>query len=251
MWACTVGKLGAGIRRKRPPPPTMERLLSTLKDNLATGVRLYPIFIGLAALTIFIGTSNIAYMFLGLSLLLLIPAVVAFSNFVLPKLLTLLGLPDSTWAVSANTQCLLESTKELGKQAVPMIPSYWLTAATFIAVYLIKNAYDLYNKDTGSADAAKTSARKSQSIIALVAVLVFTVILVVARIGPVFRSTVTRIACESPLGIVVGLGLGYGLAQAIYSYMVDCTGFRNADLFGIAGRIIQVRDNGVACYPVS
>jgi hypothetical protein len=192
------------------------------KDYILALFNSFPIYIALTSIVFFIGSANIAYMFMAISLILIVPAVVA----LLRVAVGAIGFPDWFVKIPATAQN----------------PSYWLTSTVFIISYLFMNAYDLYNKEAPEkAPTHKVAARKSQAVIAMISILAIGLLLVGVRIYG---------AQESIAGVLVGVGAGIGVSYAIYNFMTSCGGLRIADLFGIAGRLEYKNNDGTICYPV-
>jgi hypothetical protein len=218
-------------------------LILAARDHLSTLGSFFPLLVALASLLLFVGSANIAYLFLSIALVLVIPALVGAFNF-------LGGFLPATWPtwltrIPATAGWLSEAA---AAQAQPILsfPSYWMTATVFIITYILMNAADLYNqKPAEGAAATGTTARKSQAVIAMITTIIIGLILMYSRIFA------TRQPAESVLGLLLGVGLGIFAASAIYTFMVDCGGLRVTDLFGIANRLQPSGKDGSVCYPVA
>jgi hypothetical protein len=213
----------------------IEDILFTLRQNFKHGLDVLPLSIGIISFFIFVGTFNMAHLFMAINLLLILPIVMYFVNLLAPKVFTLLKLPEALWQAAPSESFL----------------AYWPPATAFVISYIFMNAYDLYNlpeappKDKtlrGEYD-AKVSARKAHSAFAMAATLLIGILLLGWR---AYSGT------DSALGFVIGTGFGVGTAVAIYRFMVGCgLGLRNSDVFGISTRIVPSNQDGVACYPVA
>lgn len=143
----------------------------------------------------------------------------------------------------------IDGPKVEGAELEPVVASSWVAMVSFFIGYLVTNAIKLHNYEsiedsTDSNDNIRITNRKSQAIIAIVAIIIFSSIALVYR----YKS-----GCESKAGMIP-TSLLFGWAGYGWYKLQSCSGDdRLADLFGIANRLLQpdATNNGpIACVPI-
>lgn len=158
------------------------------------------------------------------------------------------GGDDSLWSVPNGASCtLFEAVSETPFESKNSVPTTWTVMTTFFFVYLICNAFDIYNRPVPkSADPISVNARKTRcgvSIFILILILIF----VLAG-----RYTVTN--CETPIGILFGTALGIYTGYLWYTFLRSCGMGQFDDIFGISNRLLSREAAGDSapkvCVPV-
>lgn len=192
------------------------------------------------------GNLNLLFFFVGLGIV--APLVSFLSNIALEFLFTKLSVPPNLWQMAAGNaeQCILftKTTSSLA-ETMNVVPSYWITMMAFFFTYLFTNALDLYNKQSSSkASTAAVDARKSQTMISMITIIITGIIFTIFRFST---------GCESGLGVTVSLVIGVLLANGWHAFMRQCGLGRLDDVFGISNRLLPLQsyegpDNTV-CVP--
>jgi len=140
----------------------------------------------------------------------------------------------------------IDSPPIVGAELEPVVASSWVAMVSFFIGYLVTNAIKLHNYESieESKESSRITNRKSQAIIAIVAIIIFSAIALVYR----YKS-----GCESKAGMIP-TSLLFGWAGYGWYKLQSCSGDdRLADLFGIANRLLQpeATNNGpIACVPI-
>jgi len=155
---------------------------------------------------------------------------------------------DSLWSIPNGSSCtLFETISETPLNSMNSVPTTWTVMTTFFFVYLICNAFEIYNRPVPkSADPISVNARKTRcgvSIFILILMLVF----VLAG-----RYTVSN--CETPIGILFGTALGVYTGYLWHSFLRACGMGKFDDIFGISNRLLSREAAGDSapkvCVPV-
>ena len=143
----------------------------------------------------------------------------------------------------------IDGSEVEGAELEPVVASSWVAMVSFFIGYLVTNAIKLHNyesieESTESKDSSRITNRKSQAIVAIVAIIIFSAISLAYR----YKS-----GCESKAGMIP-TSLLFGWAGYGWYKLQSCSGDdRLADLFGIANRLLQpeATNNGpIACVPI-
>jgi hypothetical protein len=155
---------------------------------------------------------------------------------------------DSLWSIKNGASCtLFETVSETPLSSMNSIPSTWTVMTTFFFVYLIFNAFDIYNRQVPkSADPIAVNARKTRTGVSIF-ILILMLIFVLAG-----RYIVTN--CETFLGLVIGIILGIYTGYIWYTFLRSCGMGQFDDIFGISNRLLSREAAGNAtpnvCLPV-
>lgn len=214
-------------------------MICSTRTLLVQGFRSLPVLLAGAILTLGLTQANYNLLFFFVGLFLITPVATLLFNMIIEFVL---GLPifanyiDKTfWSAIANTeQCNLFSTPVFGtsisNEPITVVPSYWMTILAFFFSYLFSNAVNLYEKPaTKNAPAAEVNARKNQSVLSMIVLIVCAVLFSILRYGT---------TCETAFGIVTSWLLGGSLAYGWYEFMRSCGFGRLDDLFGISNQML-------------
>lgn len=155
---------------------------------------------------------------------------------------------DSIWSVPNGASCtLFEALSETPLKSMNSVPTTWTVMTTFFFVYLICNAFDIYNRPVPkSADPISVNARKTRCGVSIF-ILILMLIFVLAG-----RYSVTN--CETPLGILIGTTLGVYTGYLWYAFLRACGMGQFDDIFGISNRLLSREAAGDSapkvCVPV-
>ena len=158
------------------------------------------------------------------------------------------GGDDSLWSVPNGASCtLFEAVSETPFESKNSVPTTWTVMTTFFFVYLICNAFDIYNRPVPkSADPISVNARKTRCGVSIF-ILILMLIFVLAG-----RYTVTN--CETPIGILFGTALGIYTGYLWYTFLRSCGMGQFDDIFGISNRLLSREAAGDSapkvCVPV-
>jgi hypothetical protein len=112
----------------------------------------------------------------------------------------------------------------------------------FFLGYMLTNAVELYRRPTDpEADPTKVSNRKSQAVLSIASIIVFTFVVIGFRMYA---------ECEPKVGFLLGAPLFGALGYGWYRMLSKPSDGRLADLFGISNRILPntaLVDRPVAC----
>jgi hypothetical protein len=136
-----------------------------------------------------------------------------------------------------------------------VVSSVWYAMMSFFIGYLFTNAIELYNRETtentiqvqsdmGSDITKKVGNRKTQAIIAMASILVFSLVIIGFR----YYS-----GCESILGMIITSGIFIFGGNMWYKALSSVGEDRLSDLFGIANRLLPpsaIENAPIACIPI-
>jgi len=233
-------------------------LVGGVKEYLYRGMQQLPLVIGTTSLIFTITTGSIAHANLALGVGILMPIYTFIMQMILGNIFPrIMPLGNFSWTRSTGDTCnLIPSYKpqsiidsfKTDSSSKESVPSYWLMSVAFFIGYSITNALDnLMTPAQPSADSAGVEKRSTQSIFVIIAVSVFTFIVLGTRF-------MLMHGCEGrgTLGIVFSLitagGAGY-IGSQIYALSKKC-GARSSDLFGILSQILPASSttkNPIVC----
>ncbi len=131
----------------------------------------------------------------------------------------------------SSPECGLLTSPTPGGPPIPSTMSFWTTSMAFFFTYFFLNAKTLFNRPVAAnASYEKVQARKVQSVMAIIIAGVLALGLIIYRM---------KNGCESPIGLLLGIGGGVGLGYGWFEALKACSGDRLVDLFGIANRIMS------------
>ena len=111
---------------------SIESTLFLIKQYLSRSVSLFPILIATISYFLFAGLGNIAFLFLFIGLVILVPASAFVFNLGFSTLLGYMKfIPESLWKTS-TVNCMFRGGDGL---ITPVIPSYWMSAVIFFTTY--------------------------------------------------------------------------------------------------------------------
>ena len=245
---------------------TLIDFLGDIRIFFYGGIRSLPLTIGGTMLIMSLFTANYAMLFFLVGYLLLVPFAVWLGNFASNMAVTdpknsMIRFPLSD--VCTLTTPYLASKNNVSKPdgVEANIFSPWLAMVSFFIGYLLTNALKLYNiqpianainitKDTPAAKEdveAGSSRRRSQAVISLICIFIFTIYVLYSRLQP-------GGGCETwvtaAMTLLVFGWLGNGWYAALSSIGQD----RLSDLFGIANRLLTpgaVSNQPIACVQMT
>ena len=156
---------------------------------------------------------------------------------------------DSLWSIKNGSSCtLFETLSDMPLSSMNSIPSTWTVMTTFFFVYLIFNAFDIYNRQVPkSADPIAVNARKTRTGVSI--------FILILMLGFVLAGRYTVTNCETFLGLVIGIILGIYTGYVWYIFLRSCGMGQFDDIFGISNRLLSREASGNAtpkvCVPVS
>lgn len=243
---------------------SLKGIISDVHTFLYGGMTTLPLTIAGTMLILGLFTANYAILFFLIGYLIGVPIVSALLNFLVSLIFTpgvkynifgyLFGNPfeglDSD--ICKVVQSPGKNTTS-GKQII-QFASPWLSMVTFFLGYLLTNALKLYSmttidgsitvKSEGSNITNKVSNRKTQAIIALASIAVFTLAVMAFRMSS---------SCDSGLSTILGVG-AFGTAGYYWYQLLSLVGQdRLSDLFGIANRLLPpsaIENKPIACVPI-
>jgi hypothetical protein len=223
---------------------SIEAFVVRSREFLLHGFRMLPIIIAAFSFIIGIGQANMAFFFLFLGVAFIVPVTNMILNPIVGALFGL-GVPEYLFKIKGSgVGCPVFGEFANAGDTV----SLWLASLVFFVTYFFINAYNLYNRpsDPGAPD-YKVDARQTQALMAMAIILLFGIAMLL------YRFFLTQ-GCESPLGMPVALLTFIPLAYYWYQYLVNCSGDRLTDLFGVANRIMVEPSSagpGAVCLPVA
>ena len=194
----------------------------------------------------------------------------------------ILGSAGSKMEISSSLRAILFSAKDKNvcnvagkwdgsdsdRTSIDLSVSYWITMTFFFVGYMLMNAVLLYLEPTnypvatndstdaqgksdpdafGKADAGRT-ARRTQAVIAMIALSILTIIVLFTRL---LMKGIAG-SCDGPVSFLIGL-LGGGFLGVGWYYALSRVGNqRLSDVFGIANRLMipmALVDKPYACLP--
>jgi hypothetical protein len=195
-------------------------------------------------------TANYAMMFFLLGYLLLSPLSAVILNILLPPNTPFPDVPSRCQLAYHNQKA--SSSVTTSKE--PMTTT-WMSMVSFFLGYMVNNASQLISRESPDESLLVTSDgaiinkkilnRKSQALMSLISIIVFTIVVIYFR-----YST----GCDSFLGIILTLALS-GTTGFAWYYTLSLIGQdRLSDLFGIANRLLPpsaIQNQPIACIPVA
>jgi len=181
----------------------------------------------------------------------------------------LLGVPLLAWALNLLTETFTQSwadnpfrrstasdvctlvdsfttlTNQRGatKSDIILFASIPTAMVSFFLGYILTNAIQMYKREPdANADPTKVSNRKTNAMISLVCVAVFSLVALYVRYSG---------SCEHPVALVSAAALFGGMGYLWYSTLSSFGQGRMADIFGVANRILPspATVNGpMACF---
>jgi hypothetical protein len=247
---------------------TLKDIISDIRVFLYGGIATLPLTLGGTLLVIGSFTANYAILFFLVGFLIVAPASVWLLNKMIYVLALLLSSTDIGILVGLSNLFKMK-TSDICKLVIPfgevsnsgsmskeeyMIISYWLGMVAFFIGYLIKNALQLYSRespnnevevtnDTVKGIANKVSNRKSQALLSIISMVVFFLI----GFGIRYYT-----GCEGWQSLL-GSGLFIYGGMKWYNLLSSVGEDRLSDLFGIANRLLApsaVKNDPIACVPV-
>lgn len=218
----------------------LKEMACKIRKTTSEGFRSLPVLLAGSILVMGLAQGNFNLLFFFVGMFVLTPLATVILNMLVEFVFSIWPFTNISkifWQTDkANSEiCNLFSTPIKGQEfAVPtggtVVPSYWMTIMAFFFTYLYANANDLYSKPVEpNAPSKGVMARKSQSIISIL------VLIISAVLFTFFRYATT---CETGLGICVSWVLGSSLAYGWYSFMRSCGLGRLDDLFGISNQLL-------------
>ena len=210
----------------------IKNIVYSSREFLVQGFRNMPII--LLATLLFIGTvqANFNYLFLATGMFLIVPTAVLLLNMFLEFVLPMITDNSALWMKYSPSTCNVLSSKAIPNILMNVTPSYWTTIITFFFTYMFLNAYRLYNFSLGDQSLKNSTgedARKTQSIMAMV---------LIVMVGLLFLLLRITTGCETLLGYIIGLLVGGSLAYGWHEFLKVCGLGRLDDMFGITSRIL-------------
>jgi len=250
---------------------------SDIRYFLLTGLKTLPLTIGGVMLLVGMLTANYGMLFFVSGMFVLAPLGAFLLNFIMSALFdpqglvaSVLGSVGSIMEVNPSVRAVLFSAKDrnvcnvVGKwdgvdnsrAPIDLSVSYWVTMTFFFVGYMLTNAILLYlepgnpsmNPEFAAKDDAGKTARRTQAVIAMIALTVLTLIIIFIRL---LMKGVAG-SCDGPLSLFIGLLGGGGLGAAWYIALSRVGNQRLSDLFGIANRLMipmALVDKPYACLP--
>jgi hypothetical protein len=222
----------------------IESYVLKFREFLTHGIRIFPMILGFTSLVYGVGVGNVAFAFIAAGLLLLVPIVSTIGDAAFTSLFSAIsGIPSAWYHHPSSPECGILAPMPPG-QTVSSTMSYWTTAVAFFFSYFIFNAITLFERPAAkTASYEKVQARKVQSAMAIVVAVIVVLLLLIYRL---------RIRCESPLGLLLGVGGGGYLGYLWFEWLKSCSGDRLVDLFGIANRILSADRQSApqVCVPI-
>ena len=207
---------------------TLLGIVDDFKVFVMAGIQTLPLTMAGTLLILGFGTANYAMLFFLVGMLFVVPIIPWFLNLILPE---------------------SYGTDSPGCGIVPgpakfVIPQ-WNAMVFFFLGYMMTNAIKLYQMPpTEPDDPQKTSLRKSQCIMGMIAVLVSIVALLAIRL----------LTCNNAVWSCVAAVYGMGMGIGWYYLLNTSASGRLADLFGIANRLLSPSafvNEPVGCVPIA
>lgn len=239
----------------------IENFIRDIRFFMYGGMNSLPLTIGGTMLILGLFTANYAMLFFLLGFLIITPVTLWLYNILLDKtvksLLILIirllsfGQLDTEYITSIlKTTVKSDVCKinipyktELNSSESEPESSTWVAMITFFIGYILKNAIELYSRESSDVDVnSKVNNRKFQAIVSICSIIIFAMVVLGYRLYS---------GCESKVEIIVSslifIPLGFGWYKALSSVGQD----RLSDIFGIANRLLSpTADEPVACIPL-
>jgi hypothetical protein len=223
------------------------------------GMNSLPLTIGGTMLILGLFTANYAMLFFLLGFLIITPITLWLYNILLDKtvkslLILIIRLLSFGQLDTEYITSILKNTlkPDICKINIPYKTelnnvdsegsSTWVAMITFFIGYILKNAIELYSRESSDVDMnSKVNNRKFQAIVSICSIIIFAMVVLGYRLYS---------GCESKVEIIVTslifIPLGFGWYKALSSVGQD----RLSDIFGIANRLLSpTADEPVACIP--
>ena len=227
---------------------TLNDVVSDIRIFLYGGMTTLPLTIAGTMLLLGLFTANYAMMFFLLGYLLLSPLATIILNLLLQ--------PNTLFSdVPSRCQLTYHNQKAADSASGGPLTTTWMSMVSFFLGYMINNASQLLSKESpdesllvtsdGATISKKILNRKSQALMSLISIVVFSIVVIYFR-----YST----GCDSILGIILTLVLSGTTGFIWYSILSLIGQNRLSDLFGIANRLLPpsaVQNQPIACMPVS
>jgi hypothetical protein len=209
-----------------------------LRNFLDQGFRSLPTILANCILLLGLIQANLTYLFFFIGLFIAAPLASFGLNMGLSmlynKFLTNYISPDLFYlATGGAEQCQMFPVfpiPALGGSSF-VVPSYWVTIISFFFFYLFYNAYNVYNyeseKGASQEGIKRRKFRTGSSMFVLPLIYIIIMIL---------RYSVSN--CETPLGMIIGAGLGSFISYWWYIWMKSCGLGNYDDIFGIQTQIL-------------
>lgn len=238
---------------------TLKDILSDIRAFLYGGTITFPITIAGTLLILGLFTANYAIIFFLIGYLLLAPTSAWIFDFALKYLVEMTG--TTLFNTKRGDVCKVFIPFQTVKNPTKMedstvVISQWVALVSFFIGYMFKNALELYNREpidntltvttseTSDIKENKTMRRTSQSMIALISIVIFAMIVIGLR----YYS-----GCESLLSIVLTFSAFIFMGSGWYNLLSPIGQDRLSDLFGIANRLLPpsaIANKPIACVPV-
>jgi hypothetical protein len=204
-------------------------------------------------------TANYAVLFFLIGFLILTPLASVILNSSVDMLTGLMG--KSWFKASQSDVCKMvipyvTSTKNsVSTDIVTVFSTVWVSMMAFFGGYMLTNSLELYKREpvdteleinTSSASdiEQKVNNRKSQALIAIVSIILFTLV-------SLFYRYYT--GCENIAGMGLTLVIFGALGMSWYKVLSKVGEDRLSDLFGIANRLLPpsaIQNAPIACVPI-
>lgn len=214
-------------------------IASDIRYFILTGLETLPLTIAGTFLVIGLFVGNYAMLFFLVGYLLLVPSVAFGVNTVNSIVRSWAKWPkEFSWGGKDMDACNVVTgfgTSGIGRDKYDMAVSYWMAMVGFFIGYIFTNAWSLYEKPSASGTdsdpkiASGVTLRQSQSITAMVLILILAVSVLYMRL---FYSS-----CDSWMSLILCGGFA-GLGWWWYTLLSSIGEDRLSDLFGIANRLM-------------
>jgi len=233
---------------------TLKDVLSDIRVFMYGGLRTLPLTLAGTLLVIGLFTANFAILFFLIGFLVITPLLAILLN----------GLGG--WITDYfQTKAFQTKTTDICRVVLPyttlpnpvgfrdenVIFSTWMAMVTFFVGYLFTNGLALQNRESPSEQGAltptmeaKISARKTQALVAMGSILLFTLLVIGFRLYS---------GCENIYSLILTSLVFFYAGHGWYTMLSSVGEDRLSDLFGIASRLLppSATENGpIACLPV-
>ena len=241
---------------------TLKDIISDIQVFLYGGMATLPLTIAGTMAIIGLFTANYAMLFFLVGYLILVPLAAVLCNKVFDWFGTLSYIGPiiiSLFTTKTTDVCRVvipystQNAPEKGQDEI-MLFSPWFGMISFFIGYMLNNSVQLYTRETtdgsmtinsdATKDAPKTTNRKTQSMVALVSIIVFALITIYFRYYT---------SCERFSTALVTLAAGGAAGYSWYTLLSQVGQDRLSDLFGIANRLLPpsaLKNGPLACVPV-
>lgn len=231
--------------------PGSSSIILNLREYIFLSLKELPLIAGVAPLFLGITQGNMNLLMLAFGCIIIAPTGAGLSGWLLKLLLGFIdskvGWEGGYWKLAASdvSPLLPESPQGVrpGNNFISVTPTYWLTIVMFFFSYLLINAVSLYTQEARpNADPEKVNNRKSQSVIAMIMILVLGIFIIAAKV--ILQGG------ETVLGVIVAGLVGGPLAYGWFNLLKRCGTGRLEDVFGIQARILpeaSTADRPIVC----